>query len=689
MPAAIDAAGDVRFRGKGTAMLRSMVERPLNEVLVGRDGFVALIATAGAGKTTLLRQWEAADSRPFIRLAAADASDAVAIVTGATGPVVVVLDDVHRHPDGGAFVVRSLAELTLQPGIAVVVSGRAVDRRALTAMRLRPDLVDLSDADLALDERAAREVLGGHVGEEELRRVLRRTRGWAAGLQLARVALGRRSGDEDPEFTGADRVVRDYLQSEVLDDLGDELTGFLLHCAPFDELSGPLCDAVRGSSDSQELLERLEREHLFVSALDREGRTFGWLPLAREALAAELDRRDPTEAKRLRTVGADWLAAHGDARTALALRLANGDREQALHLLSEVVLPMFYAGQLEEIVGIIHAIGPDIAITHGYLATMFAYAGMMTGDEVCARRWTKAAGDFYQVHSFGDGDEQVAFLALRAHLCADGVQRMRRDAEAARVRVKESSPWRAPVLMMSGIAAGLCGDARAAHRLLEEAAHVSAELRATPALMLALSERLELDSGRVSADAIAHAVDAAEGGPFTHYPHAALGYALRAEAAAIAGEKDAAHRDLLRAHGYRAALGRELPWLAVQVRLRIARATASLGDPAGARLVLAEAEEILAGLAETGILKKQAADLAAALRPLGGADAVGASLLTSAELRLLPLLPSHLSFEEIGDRLHLSRNTIKTQARSVYRKLGVSSRSEAVQHATQLGLVSA
>lgn len=689
MPAAIDAAGDVRFRGKGTAMLRSMVERPLNEALVGRDGFVALLATAGAGKTTLLRQWEAADSRPFIRLAATEASDAVAIVTGATEPVVVVLDDVHRHPDGGAFVVRSLAELTLQPGIAVVVSGRAVDRRALTAMRLRPDLVDLADADLALGEDAAREVLGGQVGEEELRRVLRRTRGWAVGLQLARVALGRRDGDEDPEFTGADRVVRDYLQSEVLDDLDDELTSFLLHCAPFDELTGPLCDAVRGANDSQELLERLEREHLFVSALDREGRTFGWLPLAREALAAELDRREPAEAKRLRTVGADWLAAHGDARTALALRLADGDREQALHLLSEVVLPMFYAGQLEEIVGIIHAIGPDIAITHGYLATMFAYAGMMTGDEVCARRWTKSAGDFYQVHSFGDVDEQVAFLALRAHLCADGVQRMRRDAEAARVRVKESSPWRAPVLMMSGIAAGLCGDARASHRLLEEAAHVSAELRATPALILALSERLELDSGRLSIDAISQAVDAAESGPFTHYPHAALGYALRAEAAAIAGEKDAAHRDLLRAHGYRAALGRELPWLAVQVRLRIARATASLGDPAGARLVLAEAEEILGGLAETGILKKQAADLAAALRPLGGSDATGASLLTSAELRLLPLLPSHLSFEEIGDRLHLSRNTIKTQARSVYRKLGVSSRSEAVQHATQLGLVSA
>ena len=63
------------------------------------------------------------------------------------------------------------------------------------------------------------------------------------------------------------------------------------------------------------------------------------------------------------------------------------------------------------------------------------------------------------------------------------------------------------------------------------------------------------------------------------------------------------------------------------------------------------------------------------------------SRLTPAELRLLPLLATHLSFREIGDRLFVSRNTIKTQAISVYRKLGVSSRSGAIARAHELGLV--
>jgi LuxR family maltose regulon positive regulatory protein len=669
-------------------MLRAMIERQsLLTTLDGHTGVVTLLASPGAGKTTLLRQWDAADERPFLWVAPADAADPrriAAIVTRATGPVVLVLDDIDRHPDAGGALVRDLARRTLPGGVAIAVAGRALDRRAHTALRLRPELIEITDAALALDEPAAAAVLGSEVDEDTRTQLLRRTQGWAVGLQLARIALTR---DPAAEFTGADRLVAEYLETEVLEELDEDLSDFLFAASPFEEPSGPLCDAVLGTADAQSRLELLERRHLFVSAVDPEGRRFRWQPLVREALAAELGRRDPARAQRLRTAGADWLAEHGAPREALALRLANGDRQQALQLLSDVVLPMFYGGRLHEIVAIIHDIGSDIAVAHGYLATMFAYAGMMTGDEVCARRWTRAATDFYLVHSFGDVDEQVAFLTLRAHLCADGVHRMRLDADAARVRVRESSPWRAPVLMLSGIAAGLCGDAAAARVTLDEAIHVSEETAAGPALVLALSERLEFDSRRATDADIDRAVGAAEGAPYAHYPHSALGHALRAESAAARGDAATARSALAAAHAFRPALGREMPWLAVQLRLHLARAMASLGDASGARLVLSEAGEIVRDLPDPGVLGTQAGDLAKALRPLGGGTATGASLLTTAELRLLPLLPTHLSFEEIGERLHLSRNTIKTQAASVYRKLGVSTRSEAVEHAGRLGLV--
>ena len=61
--------------------------------------------------------------------------------------------------------------------------------------------------------------------------------------------------------------------------------------------------------------------------------------------------------------------------------------------------------------------------------------------------------------------------------------------------------------------------------------------------------------------------------------------------------------------------------------------------------------------------------------------------MTAAELRLVPLLPTHLTYPEIGERLFISRHTVKTQAGSVYRKLGASSRTEAVERIIELGLI--
>jgi LuxR family maltose regulon positive regulatory protein len=99
-----------------------------------------------------------------------------------------------------------------------------------------------------------------------------------------------------------------------------------------------------------------------------------------------------------------------------------------------------------------------------------------------------------------------------------------------------------------------------------------------------------------------------------------------------------------------------------------------------------QAGEILRERPGLGVLPEQAAELTAALERIGQGS-LGASSLTAAELRLLPLLSTHLTLLEIGERLYLSRNTVKTQAVSIYRKLGVSSRSQAMQRVRELGLL--
>ena len=127
----------------------------------------------------------------------------------------------------------------------------------------------------------------------------------------------------------------------------------------------------------------------------------------------------------------------------------------------------------------------------------------------------------------------------------------------------------------------------------------------------------------------------------------------------------------------------------MQVRLELGRAYVTLRDRNAAHALVDEARAILAPRPALGVLAEQVAALEAEIEEMPEAAGGGTSGLTRAELRLLPLLSTHLSFREIGERLFVSRNTIKTQAISVYRKLGVSSRSEAIARAAELGLVDA
>jgi LuxR family maltose regulon positive regulatory protein len=129
-----------------------------------------------------------------------------------------------------------------------------------------------------------------------------------------------------------------------------------------------------------------------------------------------------------------------------------------------------------------------------------------------------------------------------------------------------------------------------------------------------------------------------------------------------------------------------MPSVAVQTLLELGRAYLALDDAAGARTVLRQARGILQLRPDLGVLPDQAEELHAKLDTTRG-GVPGVSTLTTAELRLLPLLATHLKLAEIAQRLKLSRHTVKTQAISIYRKLGASSRSEAVQRLQEIGLL--
>ena len=163
--------------------------------------------------------------------------------------------------------------------------------------------------------------------------------------------------------------------------------------------------------------------------------------------------------------------------------------------------------------------------------------------------------------------------------------------------------------------------------------------------------------------------------------------ALRARAAMHRGDVPAARRELVSAQHLRPLLTYALPHLAVQARIELARVHLALADLAGARTLMREVDDLLRRRPGLGTLAGEAEALRAQLSRERGSSVPGASALTAAELRLLPLLSTHLSFPEIAEEMFLSRHTIKSEANSIYRKLGVSSRSQAVSRSVELGLL--
>ena len=279
---------------------------------------------------------------------------------------------------------------------------------------------------------------------------------------------------------------------------------------------------------------------------------------------------------------------------------------------------------------------------------------------------------------------------LRALLCRDGVEQMRRDAELADAGLGAASPYRATMLHVIGLSYLLEGDAERADAEFAHAVDSASRSGSVPIIPVLLAERgiaaVDRDDWD-AADGFAEQMLAmTQDGQFDDYWTSALVFAFAARVLLRRGDLVQGRQFVVRAARLRPLLSYGLPVVSVQALLEMARSYIALGDQGGARAVLRQASDIFQQRPKLGVLPDLAAELRARVDTIGDRT-TGASSLTTAELRLLPLLPTHLSFREIADRLYVSRHTVKTQAISIYRKLGVSSRSEAIERVREQGLL--
>jgi LuxR family maltose regulon positive regulatory protein len=278
---------------------------------------------------------------------------------------------------------------------------------------------------------------------------------------------------------------------------------------------------------------------------------------------------------------------------------------------------------------------------------------------------------------------------MRAMMCRRGAEQMLRDAdETMRRFVTLNIP--APSLIQ-GIARVLCGDPEGADAFFQDAVRVAENTGSMTDKAVALSERSLLAIARghwdQATDLAGQAGTALRQGRIEQSHAIPLARAVQARVAVHRGDLPAARRELVSAQRLRPLLTYAHPHLAVQARIELVRVHLALADLPGARTLMREIDELLRRRPGLGTLVTQATALRDQFAGQRGTSVPGASALTTAELRLLPLLSTHLSFPQIAAEVVVSRYTIKSQAYSIYRKLGVTSRNLAVTRARELGLL--
>src|ERR671913_929900 len=617
---------------------------------------LTLVCTpAGFGKTTLLGEWARNSTRPvawlsldegdndparFWRYVAAaldqvrpgtgarvgallrgpEPSALEAVVTGVinelaaqSGEILLVLDDYHLIQATPIHHTLGLLLEHLPASLRLVVASRADPPLPLARLRARGQLAELRQRDLRFtpEEAAAllRTAVGPDLSEAAVVALRDRTEGWVVGLQLAGLSLrGRGDVTEFVEgFSGSHRYVLDYLAEEVLDRQPEPLRAFLLETSLLERLSGPVCEAVTGRADSQQLLEHIERANLFLIPLDEERRWWRYHHLFADLLRARLAQERPDRVAELHRAAAAWCEQAGLADDAIRHALAAGDTVRAARLIERHFDALLQRAEGATVDRWVQALPTELVRSRPRLLLAQAVWALLVGRIHEAEHLRRhaggawgAAGDEPYEPSVGRAASLVANLPAAIAIARADLARRRGDADRVDAFVQQALPYltekdralRWAVDRYLAVAAWQRGELAEAERLLVD---LVGERWAPGEGFLAVRPRYDLGQvqraqGRLGAALGTYRqVLAAAGGVGRPLPAAGMAHVGMAEVLYERGQLDGALEHASQGVGLCRQLAYTQPLLAGLATLAWIRH--ARGDRAGAWEAIAEAEQ--------------------------------------------------------------------------------------------------
>jgi LuxR family transcriptional regulator, maltose regulon positive regulatory protein len=696
------------------------------------------VAPPGFGKTTLLGQWHRADERPFawVSLDAGDNNPVLlwtyitwALRSRRPGPraemealakpaaediertviprlleeleaiddeIVLVLDDCHWITDPASVASLGLFLDRRPPGLTVVLSARADPFVPLGRLRVQDDLLELRATDLSFTLAEARrfltETLGLALSPDAVRDLWQRTEGWPAGLYLAYLSL--RDIEERDEFIarfrGSSRHIVDYLTEVIVDALDERTRSFLLQTSIVERMCAPLCDVIVGGSGSAAVLESVEHANLFLVPLDTSRTWYRYHRLFAELLRDELQRRHPELVPELHRRASRWFADEGLTTEAIRHAITGKDLETAAALVSGNYLLTLEWGGVATVMSWLEAFPRQAVTTDARLSVVqswvMSFLNRYDESDHAMRRAFRAGFD----GPLPDGAsslEASAALVRAASPRGDVAAMLAAARKAYELDGDSDSMWHVTTHVQLGWSLLLTGAFEDARPFLERGASLapSSEQWLNSFGARSLLAWVALESGRLP-EAELHAREAIAIVDAHDLPESAAAWGRASLGAVLARTGAIEEADALLSPAVELMRTGAPVLMLVQALLALVPVRWARGAHEEARDLLDEARHLVAGCDDPGYLGDRLQHVIRTLVP-GYRRIDGSTELTERELEVLRHLDKGLSKREVAHALYLSYNTIHSHTKSIYRKLGAFSRSEAVRRAHEEGVL--
>jgi LuxR family maltose regulon positive regulatory protein len=610
----------------------------------------------------------------------------------ALGEMTLILDDFHHLSSGAAR--DGIARLIdhAPSTFRLVLATRSEPGLPMAALRAHAALLELRASDLAFTRGEAEELLNNRLElglqSAAVDDLVERTEGWPAGLYLAALSL---RAIEDREafvakFGGESRHVVDFLVDEVLEAHDPALQTLMLRSSILDRLCGSLCDAVLEQEGSARLLATLARTNLFLIPLDDRGEWYRFHHLFGQLLRVELEHRDAGLTTALHRRAYAWHRENESFDEAIDHALKAHAFAEAGDLVGATWLNYVNVGRHETVLGWLVRFPPEVVQADAQLLLVKAWIFTLEGWQEEA---AEAIAALERLAPFRTAPLPDGFSSLEASVATlrgvmslgdygTGLENSLRAAELEPL----TSPWRSVVCLAAGVCLYFSGRFAEADRSLEESteralggsqwrvAAVSLAYRSLIAREFGRADDQILLAQRAEELARTHGLEGADGEVFV----------ARGEALVAQGRFDEALS--LFDRGASLARPKHRPADLGLVLLHQAALLQALGRRDEAAPLIEEARDVVDSCPDPRMLAEWLAALEhQPARPRESAE------LSQRELVVLRMLGGRLSERDIGRELYLSHNTVHSHTKSIYRKLGASSRAEALHHARSLGLI--